>query len=200
VAQFNTDHVWKDKAAMSVTEHPGPMSVRLKKAPERVKLERLNCDFGKLHPPEGDQRAWIERLQCALGTTSTAFLDTALIQLQAAARLPNSGVSELGINAALALIENEQPKGETQCAIAVQMACLHLATLAVLGRLGGGHGSDRHVLAVATAASRLSRTFSILVETLRRQRHGGDQSIRVEHVHVHEGGQAIVGAVTRGGG
>jgi hypothetical protein len=26
-------------------------------------------------------------------------------------------------------------------------------------------------------------------------RVGGEQNIRVEHVHVHEGGQAIVGAV-----
>jgi hypothetical protein len=26
-------------------------------------------------------------------------------------------------------------------------------------------------------------------------RGGGEQNIRVEHVHVHEGGQAIVGAV-----
>ena len=30
--------------------------------------------------------------------------------------------------AALAMIENEQPKGETECAIVVQMACVHAAT------------------------------------------------------------------------
>jgi hypothetical protein len=34
------------------------------------------------------------------------------------------------------------------------------------------------------------------VETYRRQRYGGEQNIRVEHVHVYEGGQAIVGAIT----
>ena len=37
--------------------------------------------------------------------------------------------------AALAMIESEQPKGETECAIVVQMACVHAATMSVLGRL-----------------------------------------------------------------
>jgi hypothetical protein len=68
----------------------------------------------------GDHPAWIERLKGALGTGSMAFVDATLIQLQAAARLPNSGVSEIAINAALAMIESERPNGETECAIVVQ--------------------------------------------------------------------------------
>jgi hypothetical protein len=102
-------------------------------------------------------------------------------------------VSEIAVNAALAMIESEQPRGETECAIVIQMACLHSATMAVLGRLGGGHGGDRHVVAAATAASRLSRSFAILVETLRRLRSGGSQVIRIERVEVKEGGQAVIG-------
>jgi hypothetical protein len=121
------------------------------------------------------------------------FVHATLFQLQAAARLPNSGLSETAVNAALALIEGEQPRNETECAIVVQMACVHAATMAVLGRLGGGHGGDRHVLAAATAASRLSRTFAILVETLRRLRAGGSQVIRIERVDVRDGGQAVIG-------
>src|SRR5258707_1295070 len=112
------------------------------------------------------------RLKTALGTASMEFVEATLYQLQAAARLPYSGVSEIAVNAALAMIESEQPRNETECAIVVQMACLHAATMAVLGRIGGGHGADLHVLAAATAASRLSRTFAILVETLRRLRNG----------------------------
>jgi hypothetical protein len=60
------------------------------------------------------------------------------------------------------MIESEQPSGETECAIVVQMAAVHAACMVVLGRLGGGHGGDRHVLATATAASRLSRSFAVL--------------------------------------
>jgi hypothetical protein len=61
--------------------------------------------------------------------------------------------------------------------------------------LGGGHGGDRHVLAAATAASRLSRAFAILAETLRRLRSDGSQVIRIERVDVREGGQAVIGNI-----
>jgi hypothetical protein len=180
---------------MSLLESQGRPTIT-RKAPVRVKLERINCDVSRSLPPEGEHRVWIDRLKAALGgTASMDFVDATLFQLQAAARLPNSGVCEIAVNAALAMIEDEQPKGEIQCAIVLQMACVHLATMAVLGRLGGGHGGDRHVLATATAASRLSRTFAILVETLRRQRSGGEQKIIVKHVTVNEGGQAIVGVI-----
>ena len=53
----------------------------------------------------------------------------------------------------------------------------------------------RNVLAAATAASRLSRTFTTLVETLRRLRSGGSQVIRIERVDVRDGGQAVIGNV-----
>jgi hypothetical protein len=32
-------------------------------------------------------------------------------------------------------------------------------------------------------------------EAYRRLRHGGDQYVRVEHVHINEGGQAVIGNV-----
>ena len=176
--------------------HQPPVAV--KDEPVRVELERIDCDSAKSLPPDyGNHQDWVERLKKALGTASVPFVDATLIQLQAAARLPNSGVSQIAVNAALAMIESEQPKGETECAIVVQMACVHSATMAVLGRIGGGHGGDRHVLAASTAASRLSRTFAILVETLRRLRSGGSQLIRIERVEVRDGGQAIIGSIPR---
>lgn len=167
------------------------------KAPVRVKLEPINCNISRSLPPDGDYQVWIDRLKSALGTTSTEFVNATLFQLQAAARLPNSGVSEIAVNAALAMIEGERPDGETETALVVQMACVHAATMAVLGRLGGGHGGDRHVLAAATAVSRLSRTFAILVETLRRLRSGGSQTIRIERVDIRDGGRAVIGNVKR---
>jgi hypothetical protein len=49
-------------------------------------------------------------------------------------------------------------------------------------------------------ANKLSRTYSTLLEALNKHRGKGAQKVTVEHVHVHEGGQAIVGNVTPGGG
>jgi hypothetical protein len=44
-------------------------------------------------------------------------------------------------------------------------------------------------------ATKLQRTFVAQVEALQKLRGKGGQQVRVEHVHVHEGGQAIVGNV-----
>jgi hypothetical protein len=58
-------------------------------------------------------------------------------------------------------------------------------------------GTDR----VCLKANKLGRTFSVLLDALNRHRGKGQQKVTVEHVHVHEGGQAIVGNVgTPGGG
>jgi hypothetical protein len=48
---------------------------------------------------------------------------------------------------------------------------------------------------MASAAARLLRAYATQVEALRRLRHGGSQTLRVEHVHVNEGGQALIGNV-----
>jgi hypothetical protein len=50
-------------------------------------------------------------------------------------------------------------------------------------------------------ANKLSRTYAALLEALNRHRGKGAQTVTVEHVHVHSGGQAVVGTVeTPGGG
>jgi len=149
----------------------------------RVKLARINANHSKAYPPDGETRAWWDRLKRALGTSSSAFVNSSLAQLQAAARLPWSGVSETALNAALAMVEAAAPKDEIEAALAVQMACTHTATMAVLARLGGGDGSERRVAALGSAAARLTRAFATQVEVLRRLRHGGQQFMRVEHVH-----------------
>jgi hypothetical protein len=48
-------------------------------------------------------------------------------------------------------------------------------------------------------ANKLSRTYTTLLEALNRHRGKGQQKVTVEHVHVHNGGQAIVGNVEGGG-
>jgi hypothetical protein len=51
------------------------------------------------------------------------------------------------------------------------------------------------------AAANASRTFIELISALDRKRgKGGQQVVRVEHVHVHPGGKAVVGNITAGGG
>jgi hypothetical protein len=49
-------------------------------------------------------------------------------------------------------------------------------------------------------ANKLMRSCASLVEALNRHRGKGQQVVRVEHVTVNAGGQAIVGAVSHPGG
>jgi hypothetical protein len=165
-----------------------------------VKLDRVTCDYGRPCPPDDVQgREWGRRLKEAFATLSPDFIDASLNQLVMAARLPAGGYSEMAVNAALAFIEGAKPRDEVEAALVIQMACTHCATMAVLRRIGSGNGGDRGVSAMSTAASRLMRAFATHVETLRRLRNGGSQFVRVEHVHVAEGAQAVVGLVNTAG-
>ena len=66
-------------------------------------------------------------------------------------------------------------------------------------QLGGSESVESRQVNLS-AASRLARTYVALLEGLSRHRGKGQQVVRVEHVTVQAGGQAIVGAVSQGGG
>src|SRR6516165_7381808 len=118
----------------------------------------------KLYPPDGEERIWWDRLKKALGTASSDFVTASLHQLQAAAQFPGSGISEVGINAALAFIEGFAPRNEVEASLAVQMACTHSAAMSVLGRLGPAGGTQEHACRFAAAAARLARAFATQFE------------------------------------
>jgi len=118
-----------------------------------------------------------------------------LLQLQAAARSPFATISETHINAALAMIEAAAPTDELEGALAVQMACTHMAAMSVLAKMDSGLGTDRHIAAFGSTAARLMKAYAMQMEVLRRLRTGGQQFVRVEHVYVNDGGQAVIGNV-----
>jgi len=160
--------------------------------PVRVGLRRLNANVEKPYPPAGDAKEWWDRLKAAMGTASSDFVSQTLYQLQTAARLPCDGISAIAVNAALSMIESAKPRDEVEAALIIQMACTHTAAMAVLSRIGGAHGGDRHVAMMAAATSKILRAFAIQVETLRRLRAGGSQYMRIEHVHIEPNAQAMI--------
>src|ERR1700726_4206130 len=101
------------------------------------------------------------------------------------------------MNAALAMVEAAAPKDEIEGALAVQMAATHTAAMAVLAKLDVAFATERRVAAFGSAAARLLKAYAMQVEILRRLRSGGQQYVRVEHVHVNDGGRAIIGNVKR---
>src|SRR3977135_1724032 len=50
--------------------------------PVRVRLERINCNLAKAHPADGEGKLWWAQLKNTLGTSSSAFVNASLFQLQ----------------------------------------------------------------------------------------------------------------------
>jgi len=92
-----------------------------------------------------------------------------------------------------------QPRDEIEGMLAVQMIAVHNAAMDAMGRamITGQTFQGRE--ANVNYATKMLRTFTTQTEALKRYRTGGQQKVTVEHVHVSEGAQAIVGAVSTGG-
>jgi hypothetical protein len=161
----------------------------------RVRLQRINCDLAKPYPPDGQGKEWWGRLKKALGTTSSDFVNATLIQLQLAAQLPGGGLCEMAINSALSTVESAQPRNEIEAIAAIQLACCHAATMALFARVRGAHEQYRTVAALMSAAAKLVKASAVQMEMLRRLQGGSSQHLRVEHVYIHQGAQAVIGDV-----
>jgi hypothetical protein len=136
---------------------------------------------------------WHLKLAAALGTHSRLFLDASLRQLVAACRLPQEPATTTSVSAALELIASLKPENEAQGALAVHVACLHVASINVMARMIGG--TERHTVAMATAAAKLEKAFHSALDTYQRMKSGAHQTVRVERVEVKEGGQAVIGVL-----
>ena len=58
-------------------------------------------------------------------------------------------------------------------------------------------GTERRIAAFGSTAARLLKAYAMQMEMFRRLRTGGQQFVRVEHVHVNDGGQAVIGNVKK---
>lgn len=89
------------------------------------------------------------------------------------------------------------PKDELEGMIAVQMVAIHSLTMDCVRLAAHPQQTDRGVEGYVNRTAKLGRTFAALTEALGRYRSRGQQRMTVEHVHVHPGGQAIVGQVSQ---
>ena len=86
------------------------------------------------------------------------------------------------------------PAGDSSL-IAAQLVACHNASMECYRRAMIGEQTFEGKRENLCQANKLSRTYATLLESLNRHRGKGAQKVTVEHVHVHEGGQAIVGNV-----
>jgi hypothetical protein len=85
--------------------------------------------------------------------------------------------------------------------IAAQLLAAHNAAMECYRRAMIGEQTFEGRRENLSQANKLSRTYAVLLDALNGHRGKGQQKVTVEHVHVHSGGQAVVGMIeTPGGG
>jgi hypothetical protein len=108
-------------------------------------------------------------------------------------------IDTVAVEAVLAVLDGSEPQNEVEAMLLIQMATTHALAMKLSRRLCTVDTIEQTDSASVTL-TRLQRTFTTQVEALANLRRGGRQKMTVEHVHVHPGGQAIVGNVTGGEG
>lgn len=133
--------------------------------------------------------------------TGTVDLDagTALIN-QVGNAVPTYSDPVAHGNNIIARMTDIAPNDGLEGMLAAQMVTCHNAAMECMRRAHVDKQTFEGRKQNLTFADRFLRTFTAQVEVLAKYRGKGQQKMTVEHVHVHQGGQAIVGNVTTGGG
>lgn len=133
------------------------------------------------------------KLAEALGTTDAILTSKLLSQMIGFGS--STQLQEDRCNGALAILYGVKPKDELEAMLAVQMIGVHNLAMEFMGRVMWPDQNFDIVNQLTEMATKMLRTYSAQMEALNRHRGKGQQKVTVEYVHVHEGGQAIVGNV-----
>jgi hypothetical protein len=106
---------------------------------------------------------------------------------------------EKQFSATVAALMGIGPKDELEGMMAAQLIAAHSAAMECYRRAMIGEQTFEGRRENLSQANKLSRTYAALIEALNRHRGKGQQKVTVEHVHVHAGGQAVVGMVAAPG-
>lgn len=170
------------------------------------KLDKVNLPVTTRTPPalkfhERDDR--VLEVECSgdlkrlVGATGNVQVANGLFTQIAALGSYGKQVDEDASNFALGFVDSMTPKDAAELLLVTQMAATHQATMMLARRLNHVENIPQQD-AAERALNKLARTFTAQMDTLKRYRSKGQQTVRVERVTVHDGGQAIVGQVQAG--
>ena len=142
------------------------------------------------------------KLKALGGSSDDNFNNVLASQVSQALWLANSDKDECErqLQAAISAMLGIQPRDELEGMLGAQMIATHNAAMEAFRRAMHREQSFEGRRQNLEFANKLVRSYAALVETLDKHRGKGQQLVRVEHVTVNAGGQAIVGAVSHPGG
>lgn len=184
-AAFLAEH---DEQWADTPEHDRSEIIDSILARSKVECARVDVIEGQVAPAEDDSKMlyWC-RLVRTFATNSDDFVrdQIDIIGTYFGNCTQGGKMKARSINSVLAFVAGCAPQNEMQAAIAVQMALTNDSAVRALTSMSGGHPE-----AFNNIANKLLRTFAMLAETLNKMQRGGTQIVK--HIHVNEGGQAIV--------
>jgi hypothetical protein len=133
-------------------------------------------------------------LMKALATADHDFLGGLIKQLVSVGS-QGATPDEDATNFLLSVVKGIEPRDQIETMLAAQMAAVHAASMTMARRPATFENIEQQDCA-ERAFNKLTRTFAMQVEALKNYRSKGEQKMTVQHVHVAEGGQAIVGNVS----
>lgn len=98
----------------------------------------------------------------------------------------------------MGFVDAMEPRDAAEALLLAQMAATHQASMMLARHLNHVDTIPQSDCA-ERALNKTARTFATQMDTLKRYRSKGKQTVRVERVTVQDGGQAIVGNVGPGG-
>jgi hypothetical protein len=164
----------------------------------RFKVEMTAANVTSISADHPKPAIGCSLLTDAFGTGDYEFAKGLLAQVADVAR-SGKVLTNDELNFVLSVVHGINPRDETEALLAAQMAAIHNATMIAARRLARVDTIPQQDSA-SNMVNKLARTFAAQVEALKKYRSAGEQTIKVQHVTVNDGGQAIVGNVSQGGG
>ena len=162
----------------------------------RVQQRGNSVSIDPDHPKPICAHAAVADMLC---TSDSGFSSGILGQLANIA-CTGSKLTAKELNFTLAMVKEIGPRDPTEALLACQMAAIHNATMIAARRLNHSERIDQQD-SNSNSLNKLARTFAAQVETLKKYRSTGEQTVRVTHQQVNvTAGQAIVGISQGGGG
>ena len=169
--------------------------LRARGEPPRLKTQKVGPGVIAFDVPESDARATDAKWAAAFGATDVKVARRWLGLLYAAVNPADLREHEERTNYVLSAMHGLEPINEADAMAAAQMlACFEgsLESFRMANQADTGEQRSRHM----SEAQKLMKTYAQLAEVrMKIQGKTGQQTVKVEHVHVNEGGQAIVGSV-----
>jgi hypothetical protein len=158
----------------------------------RLKVVSKGKNEAKTAVDHPDEAIGTLALMRAIGTTDLDFFNGLIRHLINASKQDEA--SEGRANFMLSVVKGIEPRDQVEAMLAAQMAAVHMASMTLARRLANAEMIPQQDSA-QNGLAKLTRTFATQVEALKRYRSSGEQKMTVQHVHVADGGQAIVGNV-----